>query len=80
MERKVGELIDALNVTLDFDDGDMITDVVVLVKNVQADGAVCLGIGKSESTSWLEQLGLVYAAADVIRQGEFSPRDDQGGG
>lgn len=75
-DRKTGELLDALNVTLDIDDGDMVTDVVILAKNVMADGEVSLIIGKSEATSWLEQLGLVYAASDIIRQGGYQDPDN----
>ena len=69
--RKAGELIDALNVTLDIQDGDMVTDVVVLMKNVLADGAVSVVVATSEATSWLEQLGLITAASDIIRQGRY---------
>jgi hypothetical protein len=75
-ERKAGELLDALNVTLDLEDSDMVTDVVVLAKNVCSDGEVSLVIGKSETTSWLEQLGLVYAAADILRSSGFEQRRD----
>jgi hypothetical protein len=75
-DRKAGELLDALDVTLDLEDGDMVTDAVVLAKCVTADGQVNLLIGKSDATSWLEQLGLVYAAADIIRQGGYEQRSD----
>jgi hypothetical protein len=75
-ERKAGELLDALNVCLDMEDTDMVTDVVVIAKNVMADGGVSLIVGKSESTSWLEQLGLIYAASDIMRQTNFERPGD----
>jgi hypothetical protein len=77
-ERKVGELLDSLNTTLDVDDADMVTDVVVLAKIVLPDGRVSIGIGKSESTTWLDQLGLVYAAGDIIRNGDYATAHGDG--
>jgi hypothetical protein len=74
-DRQVGELLDSLGTTLDIDDGDMVTDAIVIAKIVLPDGRVSLGIGKSESTTWLEQLGLVYAAADIIRQSGYHQED-----
>lgn len=75
-DRKAGELLDALNVTLEVDDTDMVTDAIVIAKNVMANGEVSVIIGKSESTSWLEQLGLVYAAADIMREGGYERAGD----
>lgn len=65
--QKIGNLLDQLGVTLEFDGGDMVTDVVILAKIVTSDGSVAVGIGTSESTSWLEQLGLLSAASDIMR-------------
>jgi hypothetical protein len=77
-EKKIGELLDSLNTTLELDDGDMVTDVVIIAKIVLPDGAVSLGIGQSETTTWLDQLGLVHGAIGVIRQGRFTQGDDDG--
>lgn len=75
-ERTVGDLLDKLGLTLDLDDDDMVTNVVVIAKNVMGDGQVSLIIGKSEGTTWLEQLGLIYAASDIIRQGGYEQAGD----
>lgn len=66
-EQKIGYLLDSLGITLDLAEDDLITDAVVLIKIVGGEGGVGLGIANSEGCSWLEQLGLITAADQVIR-------------
>lgn len=73
-DQKVGVLLDNLGVTMALSDGDMVTDVVVIAKNVSAAGEVSLIIGKSEATSWIDEIGLIHAAVDVMRGG-YEPRE-----
>jgi len=71
----VGDLLDSLGVTLHLNDGDMVPDVVVVAKVVDEHGEVSVGIGISESMSWVDQLGLLTAAADIARR-DYTQRDD----
>jgi hypothetical protein len=64
---KIGLLLDSLGVTMQLREGDMVTDAVVIAKIVGGDGTVAVGMGLSESSSWLDQLGLIAAAADLVR-------------
>ncbi len=75
-ERKIGALLDSLGVTLDISDTDMVTDVVVIAKNVLASGEVSITIGKSESTTWFDKQALIIIAGDIERQNEFEQRED----
>ena len=66
----IGQIVDAEGVAFDLDDGDLVAGVVVLAKIVNAvDGSVTLGLGSSESNSWLEDLGLITAALQVVNSG-----------
>lgn len=75
-EQKIGDLLDSLNTTLDLDSGDMVTDIIVIAKVVSAKGGVSIGIGQSESTTWLDELGLVHGALGIIQQNRFTQDGD----
>jgi len=75
-DRKVGDLIDALGVVADVDDGDLVPCAVVLLKSVDEDGQVGLTIASSEGLSWLDQLGIVEAAKQIITSGDYLSRGD----
>lgn len=60
--QKIGQLLDTLGVTMSLDEGDMVTDVLVIMKVVEADGTVNIGVTKSEGTDWITKLGLLDAA------------------
>jgi hypothetical protein len=61
-EQKIGQLLDTLGVTMCLDEGDMVTDVVVIMKVLEQDGTVNIGMTKSEGTDWITKLGLLDAA------------------
>lgn len=71
-----GPIIDGLGITVDLAPGDLIASAMLLAKVVTGDGQVTLLIAESESMSWLDQLGLVAAAGDVIRSDGFEQHDD----
>lgn len=75
-DRKVGELLDSLGVTAELAEGDMVSDAVVLLKVVPEGGPVAVCIAQSEGLSWLDQLGLVTAAAEIIKQTSYEPPDE----
>lgn len=75
-DQMIGDVLDGLGITLDLDDGDLVASALVLAKVVGEDGEVSLFVGQSDGLSWLEQIGLVTAAQQVIQQTQFAPRDD----
>jgi hypothetical protein len=62
----MADLLTGRGVTIELDQGDMITDVVVLARISRTDGSTTLGLAISEGTSWLDQYGLVKAAGNVL--------------
>ncbi|MFE6126653.1 hypothetical protein ACFQ6Q_00050 [Streptomyces sp. NPDC056437] len=70
MSVKIGQLLDTLNVTAQIDDGDMTTDVLVIMKIVRPDGTVAIVLGESEATDWITQKGLIGAAVELTT-GEY---------
>lgn len=66
-DQKVGELLDTLGVTLDLEEGQQVTEVVVLAKLSDfrtGETAVVLGI--SDGLDWIAQRGILSAAQFVV--------------
>jgi len=61
-DQKIGQLLDTMGVTMELDEGDMVTDVLVIMKVIEKDGTVNIGVTKSEGTDWITKLGLLDAA------------------
>lgn len=72
----IGQILDALGVTLDLDEGDMAVDAHVLVKIVKADGSVSLVKAVSESLDWITLVGMLTAALHVENNGYANSRED----
>ncbi|MGQ5606170.1 hypothetical protein [Streptomyces sp. EKS3.2] len=68
-EQKIGQLLDALGVEADLDDGDFPTDAFVLLKVVKADGTVSLACARSEGLDWITRLGMITAAQQIENSG-----------
>jgi hypothetical protein len=77
-EQPVGQLLDALGVTVDLDDGDMPVDAHVMIKAVKGDGTVTLIKGVSESLDWISALGMLTAALEIENSGYISSSRDDG--
>lgn len=75
-DQPVGQLIDALGVRIDLDEGDLPTDAYVVLKVVKADGAVSLVNGRSESLDWITAIGMITAAQAVQNSGYTDSTDD----
>ncbi len=60
--KSVGDIVDGLGVEMSIQEDDMVTDVVVLAKVVEADGSVRLSMGWSQGMSWIERLGILTAS------------------
>ncbi|GAA1455629.1 hypothetical protein GCM10009602_70560 [Nocardiopsis tropica] len=58
--------LEALGINVDLDDGDLIASAVLITKIVKEDGSVVVGICDSDGMSWVEQLGLLAAAQQII--------------
>lgn len=64
-DRPAGQLLDTLGVTLDYGDTDLVPDVVVVAKVIDEYGDVSIGIGSSESLTWVDQIGMLTAATSL---------------
>jgi hypothetical protein len=72
----IGQLLDALGVTADIADDDMVTDALVVLKVVKADGAVSLNKVTSEALDWVTGLGMLTAAQGIENSGyEYADTD-----
>jgi hypothetical protein len=66
-ERTVGALLDTFGVTLDLDDGQQVTEVVVLGKVADFEHSeTALVMGASEGLDWIAQRGLISAAQHIL--------------
>lgn len=75
-EQPIGPVLDGLGVTMSLDDGDLIESALVLAKHVDSDGIVSVTLASSEGMSWLEQLGLIAAAQQVVNQQQWDHPDE----
>jgi hypothetical protein len=64
-DQRIGQTVDALGVTADLDDEDMVTDCIVLLKVLQADGSIAMSIGTTDTTDWINQKGLLHSALEL---------------
>ncbi|MFF8784823.1 hypothetical protein [Streptomyces sp. NPDC015125] len=64
-DQKIGQAVDALGVTADLDDEDMVVDCIVLLKVLQADGSIAMSIGTTDTTDWINQKGLLHSALEL---------------
>lgn len=74
-DQPIGQLLDTLGVTAELDDGDLVTDALVILKILQPDGSIALSIGATDTRDWINQTGLLRAAID-ISEGNIRRSDD----
>jgi hypothetical protein len=74
-DQPIGPILDGLGVTIDVDDGDLIENALVISKCVLADGGVAVVLSDSAGMSWLEQLGLIAAATQIVNDRPFAHPD-----
>lgn len=75
-EQPAGPILDGLGIILDLSDGDLVASAMVIAKVVDGDGGVTLLLAESDGISWIEQLGLLTAASDLLRGGGYDRRED----
>lgn len=71
MSEPVGDLIDSLGVTHSPEDGELVSDAIVLLKVHDPDGTVGLRFLRSDGLSWIEAIG-------ILRVAEKTELDDLG--
>lgn len=64
----LGDRLDALGVTGELDDGDLVAGAVVLLKVIEDDGQVRMQVAWSDGMSWLERYGMLAVAIDGERE------------
>ncbi|CAA9364602.1 MAG: hypothetical protein AVDCRST_MAG68-5061 [uncultured Gemmatimonadetes bacterium] len=68
-ERKAGEVLDPLGVTLDVDDDQQVVEAVVLAKVVSFaddDRSTAVVMASSAGLDWVAQLGLVAVGQQIV--------------
>lgn len=63
---KLKDALESLDIEFDLDDGDMLTDVLVIAKVSRLDGDTTVLHATTQGTDGLTKLGLVTAAQRVI--------------
>jgi hypothetical protein len=63
--RPVGDIIDGLGIGSRVADDEIVSDAVVIMKVVEADGTVRLAMASSLGSSWVERLGMLTAAREA---------------
>jgi len=77
-EQQIGQMLDAIGLTADIDEGDMAMDAIVILKVIKADGSVHLVKGRSDAVDWVTALGMVTAAQAVENSGySLADEDDE---
>ncbi|MER5322303.1 hypothetical protein [Streptosporangium roseum] len=67
--KKLGDLIDRLGVHATLEEGDFITDVVVLAKVHMEGGAIAVGIYSSEDLQSYDKFAMLRMASDALHSG-----------
>lgn len=75
-EQPLGQIIDALGVQGDLDEGDLPTDAFVILKIVKADGSVSMVHRRSEALDWITALGMITAAQHIENTGYIDVATD----
>lgn len=70
------QILRNLGVTLDLADGDLVANAVVVSKVIARNGEVGVVISNSDGTTWLDQLALITAASEILRQSQFVGPDE----
>lgn len=66
METTMGNLIDSRGLDLFLDEGDFVTDIVVVAEVMTEDGRKRLAVVADEHTNWLKEMGMLTAAQKQV--------------
>ena len=73
----IGQLIDSLGVVSTIAPDDLPVAALVLLKVVDADGGVRLGLAFSDGMDWITRLGMLFTAATASETPDASVWQDQ---
>ena len=65
-EQTLGQEVDARGIKLTLDEGDFVTNIVVVAEVVRKDGNSDIISTRSELTSWVTEVGMLTVAASDI--------------
>jgi hypothetical protein len=65
-----------LGLTLDLEEGDIVSDAVLIMKVHKPDGTVIVSGRSTDGTDWVTRRGLIAAAEDIEREGYVDAKDD----
>lgn len=71
MEEPAGRIVDGLGITLDLDEGSLVSDAVLIAKVIGPDGTSAVAISDNPAMDWLTQYALIKAADRIIDTQQF---------
>ena len=71
MDQPAGPIVDGLGITLDLDDGALVSDAVLIAKVISPDGQPAIAISDSQALDWITQYALIKAAERIIDMQQF---------
>jgi hypothetical protein len=72
-EQHIGHIIDGLGLEMDLQEDDLVANVMVIAKVIRADGSTAIAMASDEAMSWLDRLGIVTAAGELVRTEMLQP-------
>jgi hypothetical protein len=71
----VARNLDQLGIRLDLDEGDLVSDAVLIAKVHKQDGGVTVVLRTAHGTDWVTKRGLIAVANDIEGQ-DYRDRSD----
>lgn len=70
-DQPAGPIVDGLGVTLDLEEGALVSDCILIAKVINPDGQPGIAISESDALDWITQYALVKAAERIIDAQQF---------
>lgn len=70
-------IVEGLELRLDITEGSLVANAILIAKVIDENGNVGISISNSPGTSWLDELGLVTAAAEMIKPALTYSHEDE---
>lgn len=67
--RTLGQDLDARGLTVALEEGDIISDVILLSEVLKADGSKGFVISRPPHTNWLKEIGMLTKAQKILLDG-----------
>lgn len=71
MDQPAGPIVDGLGITLDLDEGSLVSDAILIAKVINPEGEPGIAISESEALDWITQYALIKAAERIIDAQQF---------